>query len=385
MANSDLDVLSVAGAIALRKKLESPPKLELAENVRAAANSGGGHFVGRLLRTVRGPGKLTVHEFFYYRLYDPALPEAALDRFVGKKVQHRMHLACNDMGWFAAAHDKLLWSAILGGASLTIPETVATFGRIGGLGASTSLRSEDDLTRFVADRRNHPLFCKPVDGINSIGAIRIEGAADKSLIINGGMTRQTSDIVRFMTSLSSAGYLLQKVLPPHPALVPITGLAIASVRFLVLLSNDGPAIESAVIKLPTSGQVADNFWRSGNMLAAIDPASGTIARAITGTGSNLRVISSDPAGGTDLIGLAVPHFAAAQALCLQAAVHFRGVRTQSWDVALTADGPVLLELNFGGDLNLHQLAHNRGILSESYCRHVRACGYKGKLPLDSGS
>jgi hypothetical protein len=380
MTSSDIDILDVAATIARRKTLEAPPRLDLAENVRVAARVSGSHFAARMLRAARGSGKLSAHEFFYYRLYDPALPEAALDRFVGKKVQNRLHLACNSMAWFAACHDKLLWSSILAGANLAIPDTVAVFNKVGQFGAIEHLKSEDDLTAFVANRRNYPLFCKPVDGINSLGAIRIEGIAEGDLIINGGEQRALGDVLRFMASLSPAGYLLQKVLPPCPALVPITGAAIASIRFLVLLSEDGPAIEGAVIKLPTRNQIADNFWRSGNMLGAIDRASGTITRTIVGTGSNLKVVEREPASGINLVGFAIPHFRAAQSLCLQAAVHFRGIRTQSWDVALTADGPVLLEMNFGGDLNLHQLAHNRGILSDAYCRHLTACGYKRRLP-----
>lgn len=380
MPNADLDPLDLAGAVALRKTLENPPKLDLGENIRAASKAGGGRFAGRLLRAVRGPGKLTVHEFFYYRLYDPALAETALDRFVGKKVQARMHFACNDPRWFAACHDKLLWSAILSGAKLALPDTVAVFAKSEQFDAGELLRTGEELKAFVSDGRNRPLFCKPIDGINSIGAMRIEGSDGDKLVINGGEQRQLADIVHFMSSLSPAGYLLQRVLRPNPVLEPLTGAAIASLRFLVLLADDGPAIESAVIKLPTRSQIADNFWRKGNMLAAIDLASGKIVRTITGTGAALEVVQTEPATGLTLQGFVVPDFAATQSLCLRAAVHFRGIRTQSWDVALTADGPVLLEMNFGGDLNLHQLAHNRGILTDRYCRHLRACGYKRRLP-----
>jgi len=38
--------------------------------------------------------------------------------------------------------------------------------------------------------------------------------------------------------------------------------------------------------------------------------------------------------------------------------------------------PVLLEVNWGGDLNLAQLAHGEGVLDEDYRSHLAACGYR---------
>jgi hypothetical protein len=53
-----------------------------------------------------------------------------------------------------------------------------------------------------------------------------------------------------------------------------------------------------------------------------------------------------------------------------------GIRTQARDVALTDHGPTLLEVTYGGDLNLGQLAHGAGILDAAYREHLRACGYR---------
>jgi len=62
-----------------------------------------------------------------------------------------------------------------------------------------------------------------------------------------------------------------------------------------------------------------------------------------------------------------------------AAQTFAGMRTQSWDVALADPAPTFLEINFGGDLNLHQLAQEQDVLDEQYRTHLRRCGYKGRL------
>lgn len=377
----ELGTFDTDAAWALRKRLAAPPKLELAQGVAAAVKANSRDYIRRLVKAMRGPGKLSLHEFFYYLLYDPALPDTSLAHFVGKRTQERIHLACNDVRWYAACHDKLLWSSIMAGAELPIPETIAVFSENKRSGIYRLVANQSDLARFIRDKINHPLFCKPVDGMFSIGAFRVDDAEGDTLIVNGDDRRSAEDVVRFMSSLSPAGYLLQRALAPAAALAPIIGSALAAIRFLVLLTGEGPVVESAVTKIPKRNQVADNYWRRGNMLGAIELDTGRLTRVVTGSGPGLRVIGNDPSDDARLVAMDVPDFDAARSLCLKAAAHFPGIRTQSWDVALTAAGPVLLELNFGGDLNLHQLAHHRGILSDTYCRHLRACGYKRSLPL----
>jgi hypothetical protein len=46
---------------------------------------------------------------------------------------------------------------------------------------------------------------------------------------------------------------------------------------------------------------------------------------------------------------------------------------------MTRSGPVLLEVNYGGDLNLGQLAWGAGVLDDTYRSQLRACGYRKKL------
>jgi hypothetical protein len=39
---------------------------------------------------------------------------------------------------------------------------------------------------------------------------------------------------------------------------------------------------------------------------------------------------------------------------------------------------VILEVNYGGDLNLAQLAHGAGVLDERYTEHLARGGYRSK-------
>jgi hypothetical protein len=213
----------------------------------------------------------------------------------------------------------------------------------------------------------------------SIGALKVMGLADGRLDLFGGESAAAEEVALYMTRISNAGYLIQDCLLPSSFALEAFGPNVPSVRFLILFSDNEPVIESTVIKIPSGRHVADNYWRETNLLGALARETGTIERVISGTGSDVIEHQIHPATSAQLAGRTIPDWPEICRTAINAASLFPGVRTQSWDIALTSDGPVLLEFNYGGDLNLHQLAHRRGILTESYVEHLHRCGYKKKL------
>jgi hypothetical protein len=372
-------VLDAGEAQRQRARLDGVPSVDRARHARAAAKAGiGGLALARALwRASRGPGRLTPDEYFYYRLYDPGLSEADRRRFVGKRAQEPMHRACNDARWFAAADDKALFYTIMRGMGLPVPETKAAYERGGRAMAWPVLPDETALRRFLADPAHYPMFAKPIDGMYSIGALDLVAVEAEGVRLGDGTRVGMDALVRYVCELGKAGYLFQRRLRPHPLLAERFGGTIGAVRLLVLVGPDGPAIESAVVKIPRAANVADNFWRPGNMLGALDAGEGRVLRVMSGRGEDTQEHASHPDTGAPLGDLRLPDWARTREVALRAAAAFPAIRTQSWDVALTDDGPALLEFNFGGDLNLHQLAHRRGALGERYVEHLRRCGYKG--------
>ncbi|MEO8714224.1 MAG: sugar-transfer associated ATP-grasp domain-containing protein, partial [Acetobacteraceae bacterium] len=152
--------------------------------------------------------------------------------------------------------------------------------------------------------------------------------------------------------------------------------ALWSVRAIVLLTPKGAVLHRAVAKIATGENPADNFWRSGNMLGAVDLATGSLGRVVSGTSAAMAVNPVHPGTGRIVVGTPISDWSQIKSLVTAAAQVLQGIRTQSWDVAVTDRGPVLLEVNFGGDLNLAQLAHGAGALDETYTRHLRHCGYR---------
>jgi hypothetical protein len=55
---------------------------------------------------------------------------------------------------------------------------------------------------------------------------------------------------------------------------------------------------------------------------------------------------------------------------------FQPVRYQSMDIAITDDGPVLIEINTGGGFDLPQLASGKGFLTDDVGEFFRSRGYR---------
>jgi hypothetical protein len=207
--------------------------------------------------------------------------------------------------------------------------------------------------------------------LSVISADAYDEARDEVLLLDG--TRQSPDALAAKL-ISPGGYLVQGRLRQAPALAELFGPQLWSVRLLVFHGVAGPVIHRAVAKVATGTNPADNYWRPGNMLGAIALESGTIWRVVSGTGAGLSINPNHSETRRAFLGIEIPGWVEIKELVLAAAPIFAGIRTQSWDVALTEAGPVILEVNFGGDLNLAQLATGKGVLDDEYCEHLKGCG-----------
>ncbi len=356
------------------------PQVDFPANLHAAMAAGRRmtSILADVVSLRRGPGRLAPAEFFYFRLWEPSLTREAKRQFVGKQAQHPMHIACNNTGWYATAADKLLFQTLMAGAGFPGPELLAVTAPGRRVPGGRVLRDPAEIAGFLRDPANYPLFAKPIDGKYSISVVSADGfdVAANGVVLQGGDLVNVEELATTLAS-REAGYILQRRMKAHPRLATLFGPRLWSVRLLVLLTATGPIIHRAVAKIATGRNPADNFWRRGNMIGAIDLRTGQIARVVRGTGADLAVNPVHPDTGRAIIGTAIPEWDSLAALVEDTSRLLPAIRTQSWDIAVTDEGPIPLEVNFGGDLNLAQLASGAGVLDEAYKSHLTSCGYRG--------
>jgi hypothetical protein len=330
--------------------------------------------IGEMVRLARGPGRVNPIEYYQFRLYDDrAFDHEAKRRFLGNAVRARYQRECVAHDWLAMTTDKAILYALLRGLSLPHPALRALVHPARTLGSVRALRTLAEAESFLRDPANHPLFGKPADGVGSTGIVAFTGVVGDELRFADGRRAAVSAFVAELAPFLDRGYLFQERLSPHPGLAASLGGRLSGVRLLVLHEGGEPEVLRATWKIPAGANQADNFWRPGNLVAAIDPETGRVIRIVRGVGIDQEVVDDHPDTGARLFGATLPDWDKVRALVLEAAAAFPGLWLQGWDVALSDRGPVILELEGdGGAQTLTQYATGRGLLDDRFRAFLEA-------------
>jgi hypothetical protein len=345
--------------------------------VHAARKSGRGVFelTREWRRLKRGPGKLTLGEYVQFGLQDSARysPEEKA-RFITNTLHWPIVHQCCDMTWQATTEDKWLCSHILRDTTITIPQTLAVIDRSGRTYPGTrKIGTPEALRDFLASGVTLPIFGKVNRGIVSAGVFLVE-AADADGLELSGEGRMSYDAF-WREFLAEEAYILQPVMKNHSFFDRYTP-SLATVRTVILVTPQEVRIPIAVLKLPARANIADSFWRPGNVACGINVATGQIETAKTKSPFETTDHEDFPETGARLVGEVLPHWEAVLRLARETAAVFAPVRYQSMDIAIAEDGPVLIEVNTGGGFDLPQLATGRGMLTEEITGFFESCGWK---------
>ena len=342
------------------------------KHLRARAHSETGRSTTAMAREIAalflGPRRIMAHEYFAHRLYDHAqFTSSDRARFVGVLASQKYNRAVNDLTeGHGIVGQKLMYNAMLRGFGLPTPPLQALARRFGGAGEILTLADAPSIARFLRKQARYPLFCKPVRASLSRGAVSIDvydPETDRLRLIGGEELDPSAFADAILSRHGRTGYMFEDRLAPHPVLAAISGRSLGTIRFVTIVEHGRAAPLYALWKAPALNAVADTTWRPGNMLALINPESGRVERVQRGAGPDREVLGDHPETGARIHGLILPGWDAARALALKAAELTPFTRLIGWDLALTDQGPVLVEANGDPNHTLYQLAADCGFLT----------------------
>jgi hypothetical protein len=278
------------------------------------------------------------------------------------------------MSWQATTEDKWLCSHILARSGIRVPTTLAVIDKTDRTYPDTrTISTPEQLRDFVTEPGMLPLFAKENRGICSFGAFLVQEADTSAMLLKGqGRLGYDTCMDEFV---GATAYLLQRLETNHPFFDRYTD-GLATVRVCILMDKDAIKIPFAILKLPSRENVADSFWRPGNLACDLDTQSGKIltVRSKDRFGTMDHVVH--PETGEPLLGEVVPMWDRLMDLVRRCAPIFQPVRYQSMDIAIARDEPVLIEVNTGGGFDLPQLASGKGFLTGEVREFFRASGYR---------
>ena len=154
----------------------------------------------------------------------------------------------------------------------------------------------------------------------------------------------------FASVKDMAEYILEKkfatvedVIENHPDFAKVYDGAVNTMRMTTLVGDDGkPYLLYAVLKFGRDGRVVDNYGVQGpiNLETGIYDFPGH-----PGDTTDHRWFTHHPNSGEPLVGLKVPFFEEAKQMVCEAALVIPELRYIGWDVAITPEGPAIIEGN----------------------------------------
>jgi hypothetical protein len=214
-----------------------------------------------------------------------------------------------------------------------------------------------------------------MDSQRSLGSIGLE-AYDRgtdSLVTGPDRKVPVGEFAAAVAEHYKGGYIFQRRISPHAGVRAVAGNRLATVRAITILTDQGPQLLRALWKIPAGDNVADNFWRSGNLLATLDMETGHVIRAVRGSGLALEEVTHHPDTGAALVGIEVPNWREIVSLALDAASTLSEVPLIGWDMAAVEGGALIVEPNFTPDFFMTQLADRRGMLDARFNAFLASC------------
>lgn len=271
-------------------------------------------------------------EYFKLRFYDQSPAERS--EYISARVLRKFQLKMNPVGDRDLVWDKRKFLAHFEGLT---GRSWATY---------ESLKSDKDLADKFLKAENGKLVVK--DSMGEAGQqVRVIETKDFD----------ANSLLKYMES--NKFNMVEECVIQHDSLNKIAPNAVNTIRVITQLQNNGEVIIiDAFLKLSVHSHV-DNL-SSGGAAMPLDLQTGIV----TNTGTYFDLSKEDmkvhPISGINVIGYQVPLWEEVVALVKKAARLTPKTRSIGWDIAVTNNGPVLIEGNHSWSHEVLQIPARKG-------------------------
>lgn len=247
--------------------------------------------------------------------------------------------------YFCLLQDKFLFGQYLKALGFPTPVNLAICDRE----TITWLDSQEtEPLESLLNRDKLDIFIKELLGESARGiySLRVE---NKKLFVDSKEVT-VEELKKIIPEMS----VVQQRLYQHPQMNRLHPHSINTVRIVTVFNDSGVEPLSAILRAGVNGSQFDN-WAAGGIGVGIDLGTGRLRKyGIFKPGSGGRV-EQHPDNGIKFKGFEIPSFAKVVEMVTALHGFFYGIHSVGWDVAVTPEGPVVLEGNNLWDMPMMQV------------------------------
>ncbi len=183
------------------------------------------------------------------------------------------------------------------------------------------------------------LFMKEKSGMKGSGAYSLDKKADKYYLNEKKMS-----IERISEAFpSETEYIIQKRLLQHPDMSRLYPQALNTLRVVSVIFKDDVVILGSLLRLGANGSVVDN-WAHGGVAVGVNENGTLMKWALFKPGFGTKT-DHHPNTGVLFEGYQLPYWNEVVKLVKETHKKLACIPTIGWDIAITEEGPLVIEGN----------------------------------------
>lgn len=185
------------------------------------------------------------------------------------------------------------------------------------------------------------IFVKKVDDFGGSGAAKLK------------LDENTDYPALYDQLMANRQFLVDDLIFQHPEMNRLCDSSVNTVRIVTVTTDHGVEVAYTIIRIGRGNGVVDNI-SAGGMYTLVDENGRLNFPAFCD--KDACYYECHPVTGTRFQGFQIPYFSEAVELVSKAALRIPELRYVGWDVAITEDGPVLVE---GNNFPGYDMAQNK--------------------------
>lgn len=322
-----------------------------------------------MLRLRFGPPKIDFLAYFKYGLfrsdktfdqkckYVPSSQTWKLTRRVSPKSGHHVQ------GIFK---DKILFNRMMNSFGFKTPELQLYIGSKVAPNLKNKANNWQELKSFFENNVVFPVFCKPIDGLQGLGAVSIVGIDldAQELMLGNDKKISVEKFCRDIFEYYERGYMIESFVQQEQSLTSKFGPVPVILRVVTVKEKEKEPEFLYTYMRGADAKAMGTLERSSKIIRSVfDAETGEVVPDFYENSKFLwEKLTTHGVDGEPFKGFKIPHAAEAIQQCIDIHTLFPGQGWIGFDIIITEEGPLFVEGNASPACNHAQVGMDCGIL-----------------------